>query len=173
MKKSMKKCLCIVLAVVMILGLSVTAFAQENVVPDDLDRYLEEFENEYNVIREEEQRRVDEISQSENSELWLGVVRENLPLNNDMSYYPTCSYCLSASVSVCAGEATLADQGYHSGFLGLGTTDCYMYYYVSRGAEMCPVCYRVLWKYDGQHGCLEVHKKCSKGRYKICPMTVH
>ena len=172
MKNSVKKLLSILLAASMLLGVSVSVFAQDT-ISDDLDRYLEEFNNEYNVIRAEEQRRVDEIMNADNSDAWIGVVRENLPIDDDWSYYPTCSYCSSASVSVCAGEATLANQGYHSGFLGIGTTDCYMYYYVSRGAEMCPVCYRVLWRYDGQHGCLEVHKKCSKGRYKICPMTIH
>ena len=163
MKKT-KLMLSLLLTITLICTMNVTVFAQ--------DDYLTEFKNAYSIFKEEEQRRIDEITQSPNSEIWLGVVRENLPLDNDMSYYPTCTDCSRGSVSVGAAEATLADQGYHSGFFGVIKTDCYMYYYVSRGAEMCPVCSRVLWKYDGQHGCLEVHKKCSKGWYKICPMDV-
>ncbi len=153
------------LALVMILSLSMTF----SVHAQDLTEFLES----YSVIAEEEQRRIDEIKQSENSDAWLGVVVENLPLNTGVSFYPTCTNCYNFSVSVCAGEATLVDQGYHKGgFLGLFDTDCYAYYYASRGAEMCPYCATVLWIYEGQHNCLEDHMKCSKGKYSTCPMDV-
>ena len=159
----MKKRIILTLVLVMSLSLSMTF----SVYAQDLTDFLES----YSVIAEEEQRRIDEITQSENSDEWLGVVVENLPLDNDVSFYPTCSDCYNFTVKVCAGEATLYDEGYHKGFLGLFDTDCYAYYYASRGAEMCPVCYKVLWVYD-QHYCREIHMKCSKGDYSTCPMDV-
>lgn len=75
------------------------------------------------------------------------------------------------TVTVCAAEATLVDEGYHRDLLGIFETDCYVYYFRSRSAEMCPICYKVLWV-NGQHDCWEVHKKCSKGTYDVCPMQV-
>lgn len=92
-------------------------------------------------------------------------------MTNGFTLFPNCTDCSWFTVSVCAAEATLADEGYHRGFLGLVETDCYAYYFVSRGAEMCPTCYKVLWEY-GAHDCWEIHKKCSKGEYDVCPMTV-
>jgi len=139
-----------------------------SMLPTALAHDLTEFYENYSCIVEEQQRRIQEITQSPNSKDWLGVVVENLPLNNAVSFYPTCLDCSWFTVSVCAGEATLYDEGYHRGFLGLFETDCYAYYFSSRGAEMCPTCYKVLWVYDG-HFCKEVHSKCSKGEYDTCP----
>lgn len=158
--KKLKVILAVAMVIVLSLTMTVSVYAQ------DISDFLEA----YDAILEEEQRRIDEICQSENSEQWLNVVVENLPLDTNVSTYPQCNNCNLTTYAVCAGEATLVDQGYHmGGFLGLVETDCYTYYYASRGAEMCINCGRVLWTYD-QHDCLEVHTKCSKGRYSTCPM---
>ena len=145
-------------AAVMIVSMSTHSFAYD----------LTEFYENYQCIIEEEQRRIQEIVNSPNSQDWLGVVVENLPMSNDVSFYPMCTDCSWFTVSVCAGEATLYDEGYHyGGFLGMFLTDCYAYYFESRGAEMCPTCYRVIWDYE-THPCKEVHMKCSKGEYDTC-----
>ena len=64
-------------------------------------------------------------------------------------------------VTVCAAEATLAEEGYHNTFLGI-PTGCYMYYFVSRAAEICMYCQKVVRQIDVQHGCREVHKNAEK-----------
>lgn len=160
MKKS-KITLSLLLTVALICTMSPTVFAQD----------LTEFREAYSIFKEEEQRRIEEITQSPNSSDWIGVFVENLPLDSNISTYPMCTDCEWFTVSVCAAEAILYDEGYHRGFLGLFETDCYAYYFKSRGAEMCPTCYKVIWEY-GEHHCWEVHRKCSKGNYDVCPMQV-
>ena len=164
MKKTLKKLLAVVLTLSLGLAISVPAFASED---DNLDSFIEAF----SPIREEENRRIEKIVNSQNSDEWLNVFEENLPLDENISMYPICTDCNWYSVSVCAGDANLCDEGYHTGFLGI-PTDCYAYYFNSRGAEMCSNCYKVLWQYDGMHYCWEIHKKCSKGDYDVCPMQV-
>lgn len=156
----------LLLIVTLFCTMTPTAFAQST--QDSLD----EFREAYRVITEEEQRRIDEITQSPNSSDWLGVFEENLPLDPNVSTYGNCVDCNWFTVSVCAGDATLIGEGYHKGFLGLFETDCYAYYFVSRGAEMCPTCNKVIRIYDGEHLCWEIHKKCFKGNYDICVMDV-
>ena len=82
-----------------------------------------------------------------------------------------CVDCAEIGVTVCAGEAKLVNEGYHRGFLGILQTDCYAYYFESRGALMCPRCQSVIEMY-GYHACWEIHKKCSYGDYDVCPMQV-
>lgn len=149
------------LAIICCITINVTAFASDVSA-------LEDF---YDYLKTEESERINEIINSPNSEDYLGVVEENLPLNSEISLIPTCVDCGWFTVSVCAAEATLIGQGYHTGFLGIFQTDCYAYYFVSRGAEMCPTCYDILWEY-GEHYCWEIHKTCSKGDYDVCPMQV-
>lgn len=79
-----------------------------------------------------------------------------------------CYDCDWIMVSVCAKEAILVDEGYHNTFLLGVPTDCYAYYFESYGAFMCELCNKV--GSDGYHACWEVHKKCSKGEYDVCPM---
>lgn len=133
-----------------------------------------EFENEYQKYTEEEQRRIKEIIQSSDNQNKIGIIKENFPLSNDgTSTYTICLNCDMpfSVVTVCAAEATLAEEGYHNTFLGI-PTGCYMYYFVSRAAEICMYCQKVVRQIDVQHGCWEVHKKCGKGEYDICPMDV-
>ena len=140
-----------------------------SMIPHTFAYDLTEFYENYSCIEEEKYRRIQEITQSPNSSDWLGVVVENLPLNNDVSFYPTCLDCSWFTVDVCAGESTLYDEVYHyGGFLGMFLTDCYAYYFSSRAAEICPGCYNVLHVYES-HYCYEVHMKCSKGEYDTCP----
>ena len=131
---------------------------------NELDFYLEPY-------RQEEQRRIDEITNSENSAEWLNVERDNMPLSNGMMTIGHCVDCAEIGVTVCAGEAKLVNEGYHRGFLGILQTDCYAYYFESRGALMCPRCQSVIEMY-GYHACWEIHKKCSYGDYDVCPMQV-
>lgn len=130
-----------------------------------------ELEKSLEPYAEEEQRRIDTITNSPNSEDWLGVVIENVPLDNDIEPYMMCQDCSWMMVSVCAKEAILVDEGYHTGLLGSAQTNCYAYYFESRGAIMCSLCYKVGYQ-GGQHACWEIHKKCSKGEYDVCPMEV-
>lgn len=150
--------LSIVLSVVMFVTMSPTLHAQD--ISDFLDAYSE--------IREEKFRRVEEISNSPNSDEWLGVVRENLPLDNSISTYPNCTDCGVLTYSVCAGESIFLEAGYHN---VLFQDDCYAQYYGSNGAEMCRVCFKILWQY-GVHYCIEKHNSCSKGIYDRCPMQI-
>ncbi|WP_300802005.1 hypothetical protein [uncultured Acetatifactor sp.] len=118
---------------------------------------------------EEEWRRIEMIINSPNSKDWIGVVKENVPLDSGISTYPNCVDCAVLSVSVCAKEAILYEEGYHNDFWGINQTDCYAYYFESGGAEMCPLCARVIFMY-GRHACWEIHKKCWYGEYDVCPM---
>ena len=122
-----------------------------------------------NEYEEEEQRRIDEIVNSSNSQEWLDVVVENVPLNNSISTYSHCLECYTIANTVCLMDATLYDEGYHSGIFGIGTTDCYAYYFCSRGVEMCMSCGNVVSEL-GVHDCWEIHKSCNKGEYDVCPM---
>ena len=154
--------LSMLLVIVMTISIGASVFAND----------LTEFREAYQPFIEEEQRRLEESIRSSNREELMGVREENLPIDMGASTYPTCEKCFNFSVSVCAAEATLVDEGYHKGFLGIFNTDCYAYYYVSRGAEMCPYCANVLWMYD-EHYCWEYHTECSKkGFYDVCPMQV-
>lgn len=146
-----------VFAVIFLLTSYVSAFAQEK---QELDA----------IFKNEEWMRIERVINSENSSEWKGIVKENVPLNNNVSAYPHCVDCAVIAVTVCAAEATLVDEGYHTNIFGK-RTDCYAYYFGSRGAAMCPVCQKVIEQY-GQHACWEIHKKCSKGNYDVCPMQV-
>lgn len=159
----MKKFTSLVLAIAMILGLNASSiYASSEADIENLQRYIKEFDK-------EEKRRLIESSKP-NSGL-MGVFKENVPIDNMTTLYPHCLDCGEFTVSVCAKEAVLYDEGYHRGLLGLVETDCYAYYYRSRGAAMCPSCARVIQQY-GYHDCWELHKKCSKGNYDVCPMQV-
>ena len=158
----MKKLLTLVLLVI-----ALTFTMTSNVLAQDLTEFLEM----YRAIKEEEQRRVEEIQQSPDSQAWVGVFRENMPLDSDVSLYPMCVDCSCSTVSVCAGDAKLVFEGYHRGILGF-MTECYAYYYTSRGADMCPQCFSVIEIFEGEHDCFQIHKKCSKGNYDTCPLDV-
>ena len=156
--KRTKLMLSILLSIVMMVTMSPTLYAAD----------ISEFLDAYTEIREEKFRRIEEIVNSPNSDEWIGVVRENLPLDTSASTYPNCTDCGVLTYSVCAGESTLLESGYHS---VLFQDDCFAYYFGSNGAEMCRVCYKVLWQY-GVHYCYEIHNGCSKGRYDRCPMQI-
>ena len=151
----------------LLLVIALTFTMAPSVLAQDLTEFLEM----YRAVKEEEQRRVEEIQQSPDSKAWIGVFRENMPLD-DVSTYRMCVDCSWFTVNVCAGDATLVYEGYHTGLFGFITSDCYAYYYRSRGAEMCPTCYTVIQLYEGEHDCFQVHEKCSKGTYDTCPMDV-
>lgn len=155
----MKKCIAFLITCLLMFFSPVLTLASTN----ELDFYLEPY-------RQEEQRRIDEITNSENSAEWLNVERDNMPLSNGMMTIGHCLDCATIGVTVCAAEAKLVNEGYHRGFFG-NQTDCYAYYFESRGALMCPQCQRVLEQY-GYHACWEIHKKCSYGDYDVCPMQV-
>ena len=102
---------------------------------------------------------------------WLGEADENAPLDKGITPYMMCSKCSWGMVTVCAGQRVLTYEGYHTGFWGIFETDCYAYYYSSKGAIMCPNCHHI--GYEGDlHDCWEIHGKCSKGEYDVCPMEV-
>ena len=82
MKKS-KTTLSLLLTVALICTMSPTVFAQD----------LTEFREAYSIFKEEEQRRIEEITQSPNSSDWIGVFVENLPLDSNISTYPMCTDC--------------------------------------------------------------------------------
>lgn len=155
--EKMNKIAASVVMVICLLVSSVSVFAQEK---QELDE----------VFKNEEWRRMERVINSEDSSQWIGIVEENVPLNNNMSTYPHCVDCAALAVTVCAAEAILVDEGYHNNFVGV-PTDCYAYYFESHGAAMCPQCHKVIEQY-GQHACWERHKKCSKGDYDVCPMQV-
>lgn len=129
----MKKCIAFLMTCLLMFFSPVLTLASTN----ELDFYLEPY-------RQEEQRRIDEITNSENSAEWLNVERDNMPLSNGMMTIGHCLDCATIGVTVCAAEAKLVNEGYHRGFLGIRQTDCYAYYFESRGALMCPQCQRVL-----------------------------
>lgn len=161
--KRLKKVTGLVLAIIMIFAVNSSyIYAASETDIANLQEYIKEFDK-------EEKRRLIESSKP-NSGL-MGVFRENVPIDNKITLYPNCLDCGRFTVNVCAKEAVLYDQGYHRGFLGVTETDCYAYYYRSRGAAMCPSCARVIQQY-GYHDCWELHKKCSKGNYDVCPMRV-
>ena len=120
------------------------------------------------VFKKEEWRRMERVINSEDSSQWLGVVEENVPLNNNFSASPHCVDCATLSITVCAAEEILVDEGCHDNFPGT-PKDCYVYYFESHGAAICPGCRKVIERY-GQHACRERHKKCSMGDYDVCPM---
>lgn len=155
LKRKIRFLLSLLLAVSMFIMASPVTYAYD--MPD-----MDEFS-------EEEWRRIETIVNSPNSKDWIGVVRENLTLNRGITPYPNCVDCSVLTRSVCYKEAILVDEGYHTGFLGIGTTDCYAYYFESGGADICPICGRKVFVY-GRHACWEIHKKCSKGEYDVCPM---
>lgn len=100
-----------------------------------------------------------------------GEVVENVPPDNGITPYMMCSKCSWGMVSVCADQRVLTYEGYHTGIFGIFYTDCYAYYYSSKGAIMCPNCYHIGYEAD-LHDCWESHGKCSKGEYDVCPMEV-
>ena len=133
--KKLKKFTSLILAIVMTLALNASPIcAASETDIENLQKYIEEFDK-------EEKRRLIESSKP-NSGL-MGVFRENVPIDNMTTLYPNCLDCGVFTVSVCAKEAVLYDEGYHRGLLGLVETDCYAYYDRSRGAAMCPSCARV------------------------------
>lgn len=157
LKRKIKFLVSLLLAISMFTTASPIAYAVGNL---DMDEY-----------NEEERRRIEMIVNSPNSKDWIGVVKENVPLDSGISAYPNCVDCGVLTVSVCAKEAILYDEGYHYDFWGITQTDCYAYYFQSNGGDMCPICAKVIFMY-GRHDCLELHKKCSKGEYDVCPMQI-
>ena len=99
---------------------------------------------------EEERRRIEMIVNSPNSKDWIGVVRENVPLDSYISFYPNCADCGVISVSVCAKEANLYDEGCQDDSWEGTETDCYAYHFQGRGSDMCPMCAKVIFMY-GRH----------------------
>lgn len=79
-----------------------------------------------------------------------------------------CMQCGEWCYTVCAAEGEVGDVWYHD---TLTTKDCKITTLRSRGASMCGTCSFVNEQY-GYHDCWEVHTKCSKGKYDICPMDV-
>ncbi|WP_300843686.1 hypothetical protein [uncultured Acetatifactor sp.] len=115
------------------------------------------------------EKSLEPYAEEHDNEDCLGEVVENVPLDNGISPRMMCPDCSWFMVSVCANQRILTDHGYHRGFLGIFETDCYAYYYSSKGAIMCPYCYAI--GYEGEyHACWESHGKCSKGEYDVCPM---
>lgn len=157
-RKSMKKIRVLIMMVISAtLLISSTAYAQD----------LSEFKEWYSVYEKEELRRLEEIANSPDPSVWLGVVRDNMPLDTTNTTRSMCVDCNWFGVSVCARDATLYTYGYHRGLLGIAETDCLTYYYKSRGAEMCPTCLQILWLL-GEHDCIEHHTVCSKRIYEVC-----
>ena len=155
-------------SVALVLSMLTATGLQAGAEAYDFSDFLEDYE----AVTIEEQRRIEMITNSPNSEEWLGVFEENMHFGDGISPHQICPYCeKSFTVTVCAGDATLVDEGYHRGFLGLFETDCYAYYFMSRGARMCPNCTRVVEEF-GQHYCWESHKKCSRGEFDVCTMDV-
>ena len=109
----MKKCIAFLMTCLLMFFSPVLTLASTN----ELDFYLEPY-------RQEEQRRIDEITNSENSAEWLNVERDNMPLSNGMMTIGHCLDCATIGVTVCAAEAKLVNEGYHRGFFG-NQTDCY------------------------------------------------
>ena len=115
----------------------------------------------------EESRRIQlgGISPDDVSDInWEAIV---LP-KKQVSSRDFCVNCRVACVTVCAAEGVMGDVWYHS---TLFTQDCKVTQIKSRGGLMCPVCHNVLDVFD-YHDCWEIHTKCSKGNYDICPMMV-
>ena len=160
--KKLKKRISMLIAMAVVLTTTSTVYASD----------LSSFKQWYNVYEIEEQRRIDEIQNSSNPLEWIGVFRENMPINVENATRSMCTNCYWFGVSVCAGDATVYAYRYHGVFLGIGQSDCLTYYYKSRGAEMCPSCQTVLWEL-GEHDCFEYHTICNKGRYDVCIMDVH
>ena len=69
----MKKCIAFLMTCLLMFFSPVLTLASTK----ELDFYLEPY-------RQEEQRRIDEITNSENSAEWLNVERDNMPLSNGM-----------------------------------------------------------------------------------------
>lgn len=118
-------------------------------------------------VKEKEQQRINgEIPAGEKGETidWKVVVgAEDHPTTRYM-----CVDCNWFCQTVCAAEGIIDEEWDHSTLL---TPDCHVTSIISRGAMMCPTCYTVYEVYD-YHYCWEVHTKCSKGQYDVCPMQV-
>lgn len=129
---------------------------------------LDDLSKQYHI---HEKERIASILEMEDPSKEIHVIVPNVPIdqNNllDQGQRGTCPYCCSEpTVSVCAAEATLEGVGTHWFF---GT--CTVHYFISRGAEMCPFCGKIIAHY-GYHDCWEIHSDCFKGWYDVCPMDV-
>lgn len=80
----------------------------------------------------------------------------------------TCVHCGQWCYTVCAADGEIGDSWTHDTLL---TKDCKVTILRSRGATMCGSCSYVNEQH-GYHDCWEVHTKCSKGRYDVCPMDI-
>jgi hypothetical protein len=127
--------------------------------------YATEKTNELSITKEaklQEYERLSDKSIADDKDIdWEFVVGSN-------DAKPMCPYCYWFAVTVCAAEARWIGEGSHK---PLFQPRCYMDYFDSRGALMCPQCLEVLEQY-GYHYCWEIHDSCSKGWYDICPMDV-
>lgn len=159
-----KKILSLIISVGVLFSFcNITIFAQGQSDLSDFEEYYSEF-----TI--EEQRRIQEITNSPNSADWLGIVVENVPLGCGISTYNNCPSCYGPTVSVCRKEATLVQEGYHRNAFGI-LTDCYAYYFYSTGYEMCSFC-GTIGDSLPSHLCWEIHKKCNLGDYDACIMDI-
>jgi len=125
------------------------------------------------TIREEVREREQQIIENGGHE---GRYDPNAPIKweliieNDGLMTPkyVCINCYWFAYTVCAMEGRMDSTWTHSTLL---TRDCKVTLLTSRGAMICPTC-RTVWEQYGYHWCWEVHTKCSKGNYDICPMEV-
>ena len=83
-------------------------------------------------------------------------------------FFQTCTACGEMCNTVCAMEGVVGDVYTHDTLL---TKDCQVTILRSRGATICSSCGNVNETY-GYHDCWEVHTKCSKGQYDVCPMEI-
>ena len=83
-------------------------------------------------------------------------------------FYQTCTACGNMCNTVCAMEGVVGDVYTYDTLL---TKGCQVTILRSRGATMCSYYGNVNETY-GYHDCWEVHTKCSKGQYDVCPMEI-
>ena len=84
-----------------------------------------------------------------------------------------CSHCGYPVNLVCAGDAHEYGQSSHS-YLGQTCTVVYMN---SRGKWVCSECGIWTWQKNNSgsiiwHDCWQVHRKCPKGFYKVCTISM-
>lgn len=80
-----------------------------------------------------------------------------------------CTDCDWFMPSVCAAEGRVHEVGTHKYGL-LRDKTCTRTLLYSRGAYVCPTCYKV--EQVGEHWCWDVHRDCGQGQKDVCPMEV-
>ena len=122
----------------------------------------DDFVNPFSENKEREQKVIEAILNG------TELPPENEVQLPEVSLLWTCVDCNWFMPSVCAADGTVHDVFTHKyGLLKDKTcTETLLY---SRGAYVCPTCYRVDM-IDGEHWCWDVHRDCGKGQIDMCPM---